>query len=428
MGIKLLYQTLGAHPLIRRAGGTFGVQLGLLVVSTVISILITRAIGAAERGALSWVMTYSALGVNVALAGIPLAAKKYTAQLPHQAGHIGLISSSLILITSALVMAAYFLLGADAPISRSHREVFLLAMVLIPLCAFAALQNNMLLGLDKQRAFHVSMMIEKAGTSLLSAGLLITQLLSALSLVMAAVLANLVRLAYGLRVLPVPARRGITRDEVRSLLKVMRRMMVSSYVASLALLATQSLLVLVLGHTVSAAQLGYFAVAKLLADMLTLIPLTIGSYAPQYMMAQHTTSDYSRARGLLLLLTVGVTALGALPLVLMPEWVIGILFGEDFAPAAQLLPLLALGVVGYSVVLVMQTIISAHRQEHWQLIAPLSVLILMAGYCFWFYPHISAVVAAQLYAVLMLAGGMASLLMLALLGVKDVTRLTPAGE
>lgn len=413
------------YPLVRKALHTFGVQVALLLGSTLVSIFMTRALGAADRGAVSWVMQYAALGISVALLGVPLAAKKYTAQQPANAPSILMLSSLMLLGCSVLVALAFYASARNMPVAVAHPTLFALALVLVPLGCFAALHNNVFLGLNQERYFHRTLLLEKGGFIGFSALLLLLSHVTALWAVTVSVLASVLRTLLALWWLPSVRGGHVTRAVCVQMLRSMWRMMVSGYVSNLALLFSQSALLLALGTVASMREVGYFAVAKLLVDMVQLVPLTVGTYATQYLMSQPDEVRYSKARAHALLLGVGCTALAVMVLVALPQTIIMLLFGDDFAPAAILLPYLALGMVGYACMLVMQTIIVAHGREHLQIAAPVAMAVLMMAYILWAGGDLSALSAAQAYSVLMLLGGLGALFSLVQLGFSDLTR---AGE
>ncbi len=407
--MKHWLSTMRRHSLYAAVIRTLSLQGGLLVASTIISILVTRSLGADARGALSLLMVYSGLGASLALCGVPLAAKKYITEHPASLAAIFWSGSAVMLASSLFFAGCFYLYGQTTSIVGQHTLSFALALCLLPLVAYAALHNNVLLGIDAQRRFHQAVLIEKGGVIVLNITLLVTGYVSPMLLIAANVLVLTLRLGmthwwlrHDIFVLPELA-------QCKAALGRMRHMATSAYISHVSLMYVQAIFVIVLGMCVSADALGYFAAAKILTDMLQIIPLTIGTYATQHVMKQAAAHDYTAARVHILMLSIGMSVLAMMPLVLLPETVVTVLYGTAFTPAADILPWLAVGGCAYGIMVVSQSIIGAHTREWLQVGNVSAALITATATLLYYYDTLDAMLAARLYAITMLIGAIGAI-------------------
>ena len=190
---------------------------------------------------------------------------------------------------------------------------------------------------------------------------------------------------------------------------MMRELMFSSYFCNLANSYSGILLTITLGIVASAKELGYFSVAYMLIGFGLLAPSILGYYAlPHLAKEKNKTEHVRKKRNILMLVFSGMTVM-ALPLLLLPEFIIHTVFGAAFMPASQCLPIMAVGMVAAGIIMVTQSIIASQHRERLLVVSSGSLALAISLLTFFLRDHLTAVNAAYIYTASYVFGMIVSL-------------------
>jgi O-antigen/teichoic acid export membrane protein len=356
-----------ARQFLRNVGGTIASR-GLLVgIGLVTSILLARGLGAAGRGEFAVATAVASIGVQLASVGVHTSSSWSVARDRTQLGPLlsnGLLVSAavggLVALMASLVTAA---VPSLVPLPTA---LLVLALASVPVGVANLVGLNLMLGLDRVRAFNVLELGQRVIGAAAIAALVVGGAVSAtaafgsvLAATLIAVLAafwSLGRTARPLRGPDLPLLRATAAYGLRS------------YVAALSLFLVLRVDVIIIQLILTDRDVGQYAVAVSLAELAYLVPSTVATLLfPRMASMTDPHERWATARRWAMSIAIG-TALVVPVGWLLGEPIIATLYGPDFAGGTGALLWLLPGIVLLSV----QTIISHY---HYAIGAP-SVLVI----------------------------------------------------
>lgn len=412
--LRGLYQRLcggqdlaGFHITIVR---TMLLQVGLLAMTTVATILVSRQLGLEGRGTASWLMNFAFVGFTCAALGMGNASKKYVAKMPELVPACAVLNLLLLGVSLCFFLPVFYAYGGDYPVPQHDRHAFIAALCLIPGLALSSISAEMMIGAGRFLHINVLMAVEKVLHVALSAALLLSGLVSPVNVIIIyglCVLARIVLSAYylapHLRTLP-------TRHELRHAFRMMRKLLLSAYVSSIASYYSTFFLTLTLGVVSSVRELGYFAVVKLLVDNVMNLVWSLHSFAIPQLARQRSEESYQKTKWHIVMLISVVMVAGVLPLYLFSDWIMLFLFGEEFAEAGRVLHIIAPGIVAAGIGAVLNAIIATQPKEYLYMLSPLCTAACMTVLVVYFRDSLDSVRAAYIYNSAYIIGMLVALL------------------
>ena len=390
---------------------TIFIQMGMMVITTIISIFLSRALGLEGRGVVSWMIAFSNFGSICVVLGLGAALKKYMIKMPENSS--GLIASGLIAIIASLIffLPIFYYYGSITQMAREHHTIFLYALLMIPLLAFSNLFNEILVGLGRGLHYNILYIIEKITNSSLNIALLIWGMVFPVAVMAVYMCAVILRLSAGVKFLRPHILHLPKLAELRSNYRIMRPLIVSSYFSNLTMFFANSWLTIALGLMSSSKELGYFAVAKTLTDAGLMFPSALATFIlPQ--MEKEKECKRTRTVTHILIFAFALIFLIALPMFLFPQFIIHLLFGTAFMHAADCLPVLAIGMISAGIILVTNPIIASHHREHRLIINSSLLAICIAALTMLYRGSLDAILASYIYAFSYMLGMIISLFIL----------------
>lgn len=376
---------------------TIVIQIGMLAFSTVVSVLISRALGVDNRGIVSWMLAYSGFGSICVTLGMGQAVKKYIAKLPHHAPAFIAVDLIILAISLLLFLPLLYYYGISAPIARHNPVIFLLALLLVPYLAFAGILNEILIGLGKSLHFNLLYVIEKCVNMALNISLLAFGWVYPLVVVATYMTAIFFRLVVGIGFIRPYIRRPPTRQELWEAFRIMRKLIFSSYFSNLTMYYCSILLTIVMGIMATSKELGYFSIAKFVTDQALMLPGTLASFTLPQLAKEKTLAGQKRAKEHILMLTLAMLLVLALPLFFFPATITRLLFGEAFMPAAPCLHILAIGMIASGMIGVANSIIASQHQERLLMLNSGTLVLCITLFTLLFHNDLTAVTASYIH-------------------------------
>lgn len=336
-----------------------------LVLSLLASVVVARALGPADRGALAWMMTVQALGLHMSMLGADALLRRLPAQQPHL--RPVLLANSRLQAWLPLVLHLPLAWWAATTL---HPELspplpLLLVLLALPFLTQQALVGSLALGMGSNRPQALVEVTQRgiatALTLLLFAGGLLTLPALAAATLAVAVASSLLAARLVGRLIPAtaPADLHVYRSHTG--------FMARAFAASLAMVVFQRLDIAVLAGAAPAATVGHYAVAMALVDT-SLVAAGVVGLVLQPMLAT-PGADHTRVYRMSLLAVLGIYTAGAALGWLLAPWLVPWLFGNAYAPAVPLLQVLLLYGIGMSGLLACQGALSA-RGNGWLMLLP----------------------------------------------------------
>lgn len=333
-----------ASDLVRKVSEAFAARILLIGLGLVTSVLVARLLGPEGRGLYAVAMTVSAIGVQFGNLGLHASNTYYVARdrelLPV------LISNTLavsFVAGGAGVGLAWGIFALWPELAPVHGQLLALAFVWIPFGLAYLLVQNLLLGVQEVRAYNK---IELA-TRFLAAGLIglvfILHIVNVEAVFFTGLVALILGLAWGLwrlrsyfSHLPAPS---------LTLFKANLRYGLKAYTAALFAFLVLKFDLLMVKYMLGGEQAGYYSVVVSIADMIYLLPVTVGTILFPTLSALadvqakwRLTERASLVMGVLLLPPLALSVMRA-------EAIVRLLFGDTFVPAVPALIWLAPGIL-----------------------------------------------------------------------------------
>jgi O-antigen/teichoic acid export membrane protein len=319
----------------RAAVTTLGTSSLIQALNAVTGLILARGLVPEARGALAAVLLWPLILAAVGSLGVPEATTYYaardrdaTARIASTAVILGLLQSIVLVGAGAVVLP--FVLGRYDSKTLATAYAFLLV---IPLSLTVLCLLGVINGMHRFTAFNLLRLLYIAACAVGLGALAITGRLTVRGAAEVYLGAHVLTLALALLVLSQSCRLRATFD--RGLARRVLGFGLKSHLSNVSSLFNERLDQLVISVVLAPASLGLYviavtmsSVAALLGNSLSLVTLPLVSrLAPGPDRARFVT----RLTGL----TFGVSALAALPLIVMTPYLIDVLFGSRYVPAAD---------------------------------------------------------------------------------------------
>jgi O-antigen/teichoic acid export membrane protein len=330
----------------RDVAQTYSTRLLLAVMSVVTSIITARILGPSGRGLYAVALATAAIGVQCGNLGLHSAGTYYVGQdrrnLPLLLGNALVVSFGFAGILVAVAEAIFETAPSLAPVRGALRA---LTLVSIPISLAYLLLQNLLLGIQDLRAFNG---IEIVTRLLMLVWICVLSWLGRVSVegVFLATFGSAV-LGFGWTLHRLVSRSTRSPSISLPLFRAGLHYGLKAYLASLFAFLLLRVDIFMVRGMLGAESAGYYAVAANVADVLYLLPSTVGMILfPKLSALADDLEKWPMAR------RVSVTVLAAMMLLaaataVIAEPLVRLLFGASFHPAAPAVRILAIAMIFY---------------------------------------------------------------------------------
>ncbi len=277
---------------------TYATRIVGIVVGLVTSVVVARLLGPEGRGEFAIAVAVSAIGVQFGNLGL---ATSNTYFVSRDRGLLGVLLGNTLLVAlglgAAFSLAAYTFLLAWPQLAPIQGLLLLLALASVPLGLLQLLLQNLLLGIQEIRKYNLT----DLGTRILTLVLVVALFLLHRVTPESVFSVNLLLFAVGALwcglVLQPRVRHavGVSLVLLREHLGFGLKVYLAAFFAFLTLRSD----LLLVRHFLGARSAGHYSIAAGLADMLYLLPATIGAIlvpAPRERRGQPREMEHSPAR------------------------------------------------------------------------------------------------------------------------------------
>jgi O-antigen/teichoic acid export membrane protein len=342
-----LGQRLSNSELFRQVAHTLTTRVVLLPLGLVASVMVTRALGPEGRGEFAVATTLAALAVQLSNLGLPSSNTVVVARQPER---LGAVTANALLSSAALgglTAAVLWAIAAAFPrLAPANGGLLALCLLWVPLGLAYLLVQNLLIAIQQVRISNRAEVVQR----LIGIALIALVVVAGWATATTAFLASLVALGVSLAFLFAQlAKRlgGATLRPDRALFAEHLGYGLRSYFTSLCAYAMLRIDLLMVQYLRGAEQVGYYSVAVGMADLLYMIPSTVGTLLFPRLSAMTTREEKWRATNRTTLLMAAALAPLALVASLLAPWITRLLFGARFLPAVPAFVWLMPGIVAY---------------------------------------------------------------------------------
>lgn len=377
--------------------GTIITRYSLSALFMIVSVLISRALGVEGRGALSWMVAYSGIGMTFASLGVGRVLRKYIPRYPEKAPIFSVMGLLLCLFGIIVVSPFLYEYGNSLAITQEYHYSYLLLFLLWPLWVIGNLQGEALIAFKKGLHFNVIFIVEKCTYALLCTILLFMSGISPASVLGVYIIAGLLKTAMGFAYLKPQVHYRPSFRELKNVFCMSHKLITSSYITQIMGYYSSAVLTVLLGAAISPMELGYFSTARLLTDSILFVPSTMAAFAlPQFSQKQEP-DDYQRLKKRMLILSALATLLPAVFMFIFPSSIIHILFGKAFLPAGHCLRIMSVGMVAIGIIGMAQSIIISGKNELILMASTGMQLLCITALMFLFGDRMDAITASYIY-------------------------------
>lgn len=319
-----------------------------IVVGLATSVITARYLGPSGRGVLS--LSLMTLGVMTLVADAgTMSSVTYFVSKKRLSGSQGLafcLYASVVLGVAAIGLGLLvWPLVDDSILSGVSRAVFLATLAAIPPMLFGSLWMRLMMALDRFSRAITYPIAASVGTLVVTVAVLLVAGLDVFELVLATSAMHLL-LSSGLFA-ATAKRAGFGARLPKGVLREIASYGARTYVGGLVNYAVLRIDAFILNAYSGNADVGRYTMAVTVSEKVWLIDSSVGHATMPEVVARERTeaARMLAATNRSIILLVGIA--GAALFILAPQ-VIGLLYGEDFLPAASALRLLVPGVIAYA--------------------------------------------------------------------------------
>lgn len=320
---------------VRKVAETYATRVGLIALSLVTSVLITRSLGPERRGFFAAALAISAIGAQLGNLGLHAANTYSVARNRELLGT--LLGNSLVVglgITSLgalLAWVAFAVWPQAAPVSGILLAVALLA---VPLHVMHTHQNALLLGLQQVRTINWTNLGQQTLAAVLIVALVLAGVVTPETVLVLFVsslaLANVV---LYVRIRNHPASRvRVSWQTLKGCLSYGAR----AYIAALFSYLVIKSDILMVQYFLGPEQVGYYSLAATLSEQMYVFAAIVGMIVFSKMSALEDSAHKLRLIERTVLGLAGIMLVGGLLAGILADPVIVLLYGEAFRPAVRI--------------------------------------------------------------------------------------------
>lgn len=332
----------------RRAGVVTLVRFSSLGLNALVGVLLARALAVDERGLFALAVTAASVAALVLTLGLDTATLRAAGGRGNPVAVRAAYRRSAIAALAACAAASLILFLPEGALMGLARPEALLAVAVFPVIALHQLLGNCVLGARRMTVWAAGVSCNVVVYGLVCLGLTLAGHASVSSFTFALGVGYLAGLAP-LLLVTVPVLASRPDEEERRRLRTASRAAAVPTMAQIALLRLQVPVLLALAGPTA---VGYLSIAIPIAELLLVVPVAISSVVlPLYHAQTGTEHDVGRHATA----SFGVTALGAIILVVLAPVAVPWLYGSAYAPAVALIQILAPAVPVFAFARVLQS-------------------------------------------------------------------------
>jgi len=339
--------------------GSFAATGTIQLIQAVIGVLLARILGPEDRGELAAVILWPTLLTTIGSFGLAQSVTYFAARSKDTATLVGttlglVAADAVLLIGIGLAIVPLVLSGHESDVVHTT-QLFLVAFV--PLNLLVITMNSILNGLHRFAWFQsirVLMIVVTLAT--LGAFALVDELtIRNAAIGYVAGFAVTAILATGVVLRTTGLRLGFERAMARQLLGFGFKAQFSTSLWSLNERADQ----LVISAFLSATSLGLYVVAVTLTSLTTLVGFSFALVALPLIARLDSEEEKRRVARLVVSSTLAAGVLVSVPIFVAEPWLIDLLFGSEFAEAADVGRVLLVGGVVFALSRVLESVLQA---------------------------------------------------------------------
>ena len=356
----------------------WGAQMAGVFLSVVASIFVTRELGPEARGVYTWLMTLAGIGSHVALFGLDTSNRRLAASEPETIPALLRMNVGLIFGIGALVAAVLSVIALNNDMVKGSGLLVGLTVVTVPLSAMMMALTTIFVATHKIKLAAWGNFLPKV---LLAAGFAVLVVWHFVSVEWVLVV-NLLAGGVGTLLLswwlkPYWMQKG--ELPLREYVKTVWRTASATYLAGLAYYMMQKIDVLMIGAYMGEAPTGYYGVASNIADLMIMPIAILAGILAARIAAAHREGIQTGLVRQVVMLTMGLAIAGSAFTWVIAPWLIELMFGVEFAPAAEVLRLLCFAVVGLSFFMLMHNMLMATGRARYLAIPALVGCLMNVG-------------------------------------------------
>lgn len=361
---------------------TFATRILLIVIGLLSSVVITRLLGPEGRGLFAVATTISAIGIQLGNLGLHASNTYYVARdrsaLPALTGNTLVIS---LMVGGVTAVSAYVIFSLLPNLSPIKGLLLVISLIWIPFGLGYMLLQNLLLGINKVRAYNKIDLVSKALTLAAIIALAIQGTVSPESVLSVSLILLVATFAWCLWHLWTEFREFPTPSLPLFLTSFQYGF--KAYLAAFLSAMIFRIDVLMINHMIGEEQTGYYSIATGLCSLLYTLPVVVGTI----LFPKLSSSDHQLSRWHLTLNTayvVGAVMLFACVVsAIVGEYAITFLYGSEFRVSYFPFVIMLPGVLVWSVESIFRKFLNTDPEKGfrievvyiWSMVIPMNIAL-----------------------------------------------------
>lgn len=333
---------------IQKVIETLATRVLVILIGLITTVIVARTLGPAGRGLYAVAATVGAIGVQFGNLGLHASNTYYVARnrqlLPTLLGNSLIVSLVLGSFGAIITWLIFTMFPKIAPV---HGLLLILALLWIPLGLAYLLLQNLLLGIQKVRAYNTVELVNKIISVILIGGLIITKLVSVETVFSTGLIALIVGCIWIMWQLTKEIDQPFTPS--LSLFKENIRYGIKAYLAAFFAFMVLRVDLLMVKYILGPEQVGYYSIAVSMADLIYMLPVVVGTILfPRLSVLIEPVEKWKLTQKTISAITIIMIVL-AISASLLATPMVRLLFGQEFLPAVPAFILLMPAIVFLSV-------------------------------------------------------------------------------
>ncbi|MGB7408405.1 MAG: oligosaccharide flippase family protein [Pontixanthobacter sp.] len=367
----------------------FTTRIATLSLKFGASILLARALGPDDRGLLTAIILIPFLLVSITEAGIRQSAAYHISKKIFSDPQVfaGLVLIFVTFSTAGVMLSLYVFDNfgfEEVPLSTR-----ILASMIIPLGLVLSYSSGIFLGKRQIVRFNRTFWIPEALRVTLLLSIFLTINLTVELAISAQLVASISICCYAVHLLSsiIKLKLSINWKVIKSLLNIGMGFGLSLFL----IILNYKISTLILHRFSTSEQVGYFAVALTLAELIWQLPTVLNSLLFERSATRTKGRDFSFKVLALMRLTVGAAAIASIGMISVAPFLIPLAFGTEFSPSIPVLAALLPGMVLMCVFKILVSEMGGMGHPWLSLLATVPSIIINAAIGFMLVPSLGAI-------------------------------------
>lgn len=333
----------GNKNFIKDGVSVFGTQLFILIVGISSGIILARVLGPDGRGIVSSLLVYPTIIVSFLTLGVNQAIVYHIGTKKYSDSDVISVALLFLLILSIIGTFLSIRIFSYVKNPNYNQTLVLLVSLTIPALLILNYFGGILIGKQEIGKYNQLTSMLPSITFVLNVLFVVFGKFYIIGAVLATLLAQIGLATYALK--------SIKKEyslKIRYLPDLMKKMISLGFVYSLSLFILNlnyRIDIIILGHLSNATEIGQYTIGVNIAELLWQLPASFGTVIFSYSANSRDSNEFSHSLAKVIRIIFPVVLIGSLVAYFSSDYLIPLLYGNEYIPSIKMLKILLPGIV-----------------------------------------------------------------------------------